>query len=90
MKHLVRCQLLENLKTALREVAGERVNLESAAEDSRLVEDLGLHSLDLVELRHILECDWGVPVGDEVIVNLRTAGDVIDLVIERANLSRGR
>jgi acyl carrier protein len=46
--------------------------------DARLVEDLGLDSLQIFELMLLLEDVGGHPVPDEVMVQLRTVGDVYD------------
>lgn len=47
----------------------------SVEADSRLVEDLGLDSFDLVELLTLIE-ELGVRLPDDVTVGLDTVGDV--------------
>ena len=50
---------------------------------AELAEDLGVDSVDAVELALALEREFNVTLPDEVIVNVRTVQDVIDLVRER-------
>jgi len=48
-----------------------------------LAEDLGVDSVDAVEFALALEREFNVPLPDEVIADVRTVQDVIDLVRER-------
>ncbi|MCX4904257.1 acyl carrier protein [Streptomyces sp. NBC_00878] len=47
---------------------------------ARFKDDLGLDSLDLVELVSAMEDELGVPVTDEVALSLTSLGDVIAYV----------
>ena len=47
-------------------------------------EDLDVDSLDLVELAQIVEDRFGVELDGEAVKDVRTVGDVIDLVVARA------
>ncbi len=50
----------------------------------RLIEDLGYHSLALLELAFALEDEFDLPPLDEATARkIRTVGDVEDLVIQR-------
>jgi acyl carrier protein len=52
--------------------------------DTRLVEDLGYHSLALLELAFALEDEFDLPPLDaETAANILTVGDVEDLVAQR-------
>jgi acyl carrier protein len=48
-------------------------------------EDLDVDSLDLVELAQIVEDEFGVELQGEDVKDLRTVGEVVDLVVERAS-----
>ena len=48
------------------------------------LEDLDLDSLDLVELAQIVEDEFGVELDGDAVKDVKTAGDVIDLVVARA------
>ncbi len=50
---------------------------------AELAEDLGVDSVDAVEFALALEREFNVPLPDEVIADVRTVQDVIDLVQER-------
>ena len=54
---------------------GLQLEDEAFEENSRLVEDLGLDSFDLVELLTLVE-ELGVRLPDDVAVGLDTVGDV--------------
>ncbi len=51
---------------------------------SSTFEDLDVDSLDLVELAQIVEDEFGVELQGEDVKDLRTVGEVIDLVVARA------
>lgn len=47
---------------------------------TRLVEDLGADSLDVVELIMAFEDEFGVNLPDEDVPNLKTVGDIIKYI----------
>jgi acyl carrier protein len=47
-------------------------------------EDLDVDSLDLVELAQIVEDEFGVELDGDSVKDVKTVGDVIDLVVARA------
>ena len=47
-------------------------------------EELDIDSLDLVELAQIVEDEYGVVLKGEDMKDLKTVGDVVDLIAERA------
>jgi acyl carrier protein len=47
-------------------------------------EDLDIDSLDLVELAQIVEDEYGVVLKGEDMKELKTVGDAVDLITERA------
>lgn len=44
---------------------------------SRLIEDLGADSLDIVELLMMLEDEYGITIPDQDAMNMSTIGDVV-------------
>jgi len=48
-------------------------------------EELDIDSLDLVELAQVVEDEYGVILKGEDMKELKTVGDVIDLITERAS-----
>ncbi len=59
------------------------VDVAKVADDSRIVEDLGADSLDVVELLMSLEDEMGISISDEEALNLKTVGDIQKLIDER-------
>ena len=48
--------------------------------NTKIVEDLGADSLDVVEMLMTLEDEFNVTVSDEESVNLKTVGDIVKLI----------
>jgi acyl carrier protein len=47
-------------------------------------EDLDVDSLDLAELSQIIEDEYGVQLKGDDVAKIKTVGDAIDLVVNRA------
>ena len=65
--------MFEKVKSILAEqlnVKADKIKLES-----KIVEDLGADSLDVVELLMTMEDDFGIAVSDEEAVQLKTVQD---------------
>ena len=69
----------EVIFNGLKEVGAEG----EVARDSTF-EELDVDSLDLVEVAQIVEDEFGVELQGEDVKDLRTVGDVIDLVVARS------
>ena len=48
--------------------------------DSKLIEDLGADSLDMVEMLMTLEEEFGISIPDEDAMNLKTVGDIVSYI----------
>ena len=57
---------------------------EQVTEDSEVIYDLGADSLDIVDLVMTLEEEFDTEIPDEDIENLRTVGDIVKYVEDRA------
>jgi acyl carrier protein len=64
----------------LTEVGAER----DAISREATFEDLDVDSLDLVEVSQIVEDEFGVELEGDDVKDLRTVGQVIDLVVSRS------
>ena len=53
---------------------------EEITRDARLVDDLGMDSLDAVELAIAVERQFGVTVDEEHIAQLKTVADIVTLI----------
>lgn len=62
----------------------EEIGAEGEVTRDATFESLDLDSLDLVELAQIVEDEFGVELDGDAVKDVKTAGDVIDLVIARA------
>ena len=63
------------------EVGAER----EAISRSATFEDLDIDSLDLVELAQIIEDEFGVELDGDAVKDVKTVGDVVDLVVARGS-----
>jgi acyl carrier protein len=59
------------------------ISREVVAPTAELAEDLGVDSVDAVEFTLALEREFNVFLPDEIIANVRTVQDVVDLVCQR-------
>ena len=57
---------------------------EEVTMDSALVDDLGLSSLDVINLVATFEDEFDIEVPDRVIPTLRTVGDIVEYLEENA------
>ena len=60
-------------------VEEDEVTMEATRQD-----DLGADSLDLVDLVMSVEEEFGVKVADEDLENIKTVGDIVNYIEERA------
>ena len=68
----------EKVKKLLAEqlnIAPDKVDLKS-----RVIEDLGADSLDVVEMLMVLEDEFNITVSDEESLELKTVGDIVKLI----------
>src|SRR5438034_11722172 len=56
---------------------------ETVTPTAELAEDLGVDSVDAVEFTLALEREFNVTLPDEIITDVRTVQDVVDLVCQR-------
>lgn len=66
----------------IREILAEQLDAdaEEMTADTRIAEDLGADSLDVVELLMSIEDEFEVEIPDEEIENLKTIGDVVEYI----------
>lgn len=53
-----------------------RIDVDSIASDTDIVDELGADSLDVVEMLMTIEEEYGIVVPDDVITTFKTVGDV--------------
>ena len=66
----------------LRKLLAEQLNMapEKITLESRIIDDLGADSLDVVEMLMVLEDEFNITVNDDESVNLKTVGDIVNLI----------
>lgn len=85
-----RVGIVEQLKPALIRASNGRAKLDQVKEDALIIEDIGLASLDLLELRFELEERWQTRITDEEAIRLKTIRDVVDLIEQRVQADGAR
>ena len=66
----------------IRKIIAEQLGIDEAdiTEETRIADDLGADSLDIVEMLMSIESECGVAVPDDVVPSLETVGDVVKYV----------
>ena len=66
----------------VRKLLAEQLNIAADKIDlkSRVIEDLGADSLDVVEMLMVLEDEFNITVSDEESLELKTVGDIVNLI----------
>ena len=75
----------QDVANGLREIMAARLGLqpEQLVPEARLVEDLGLDSLDAVELAISVERKFDIEVPEDELTKLKTVADMLALVESR-------
>ena len=73
-------QVLRDKAVEMLEVEAEQVQ-----EDKSFVDDLKVDSLSLVELTMDLEDHFGIELPEEELVDVKTIGAFVDVIVEKVN-----
>jgi acyl carrier protein len=84
-----RDELLDKLGGAISRASNGRAKLDRLDDDARIIEDVGLSSLDLLDLRYEVDSIWQMTITDDEVAQLRTIGDVVRLIEQRASARQG-
>ena len=81
----------QGVAEGLREIMAARLGLptEQLVPEARLAEDLGLDSLDAVELAISVERKFDIEVPEEELTKLKTVADMVALVESRVRQAPG-
>lgn len=66
----------------IREILAEQLdaNVEEMSMETRIAEDLGADSLDVVEMLMSVEDEFGIEIPDDAIEGLKTIGNVVEYI----------
>ena len=66
----------------VKKLLADQLNIDAGkiTENSKVIDDLGADSLDVVEMLMTMEDEFNVTVTDEESVNLKTVGDIVKLI----------
>jgi acyl carrier protein len=83
---------IPDLETQIRQILVTRLGLptEEVTLAARLQEDLGVDSLDAVEMAIAIERQFDVGLSDEQVASVKTVGDMVALVQRLADQRPGR
>jgi acyl carrier protein len=81
---LSRVQIINQLGEILDRVTLGRIKPTQVLETSRVFDDLGMSSLELLELRFDIESTWKVTLEDQDMPGMLVVSDVITLIAGRA------
>lgn len=72
----------------VRKLLAEQLNIAPDKIDlkSRVIEDLGADSLDVVEMLMVLEDEFNVTVSDEESLQLKTVEDIVGLIDSKTDM----
>jgi acyl carrier protein len=86
---LNKADLVAPLREILNRVTNGRIKAEQVNESANVFDDLGVTSLELLELRFEIETQWNVTIDDQDVGNIQTVGDVMNLIIARTGGQKG-
>ena len=66
----------------IREILADQLdaNVDEMTVDTRIAEDLGADSLDVVEMLMSVEDEFGIEIPDDAIEDLKTIGNVVEYI----------
>jgi acyl carrier protein len=80
---LTRTEIVAELRNILQRVTNNRIQADQVSEEDNVFDNLGLSSLEMLELSFEIESVWNVVLDNEDVMNLKVVSDVIDLILER-------
>ena len=72
----------EDILKRVIELFSTMAEAEEITEDSELIEDLGISSMDVLILISSLEEEFRIKVPEKLIPKMTTVGDVVDIICE--------
>ena len=69
--------MLERLEKLMMEFTGNKVKL---SENMDLVKDLGLNSMDMIQMVVGVEDEFNIEISDRALKDISTVGDIVKLI----------
>lgn len=71
-----------NIADKVKEIIAKQLNksVDELTNEKEIVKDLGADSLDVVEMVMNIEEECDVSIPDDVLANIKTVGDIINLI----------
>lgn len=63
----------------------KKIDYEKITMDTRLIDDLGFDSLNLIMTSLVIEREFNISISDLSISNFSTVGNIIDYIINKQN-----
>ena len=70
--------MIEKVKELVAEQLG--ISKDAVTAESNIIEDLGADSLDVIEMLMTLEEEFGISIPDDKINQIKTVGQIIELI----------
>jgi acyl carrier protein len=80
---LTRPEIVSELRNILQRATNNRIQADQVNEEDNVFDNLGLSSLEMLELSFEIEYVWNVVLDNEDLMDLKIVSDVIDLILER-------
>lgn len=72
--------VIDKVKELVAEQLG--ISKDTITAESNIIEDLGADSLDVIEMLMTLEDEYGITIPDEKIGQIKTIGQIVELIEE--------
>ncbi len=78
-------QVLEELRDIVADVTDGELSEEEFQPDMSVLEDVGLNSVDFLELAFEIEKKWDITISDDEFRTFKTVDDVIRMIVAKVN-----
>jgi acyl carrier protein len=88
LNELSQQQVLSKLREIVNDVSDSELSESDFKLEMSVLEDIGLNSVDFLELAFEIEKQWEITISDDEFRSFKTVGDVVDLVIAKVQAKR--
>lgn len=80
-------KIKETINEILVEILSNKIDAKNIRSESRLIEDLGAESMQLLEIALTIAAEFDINVPQEEVMNLRAIQDVYEFVARKKNVT---